>query len=244
MYDCGYAHVVMERAIPFARVYNFRDLGGYPTEDGRTVTWRRLFRSDDLSRLVLDDAEQFAALGIRTVVDLRRPTEIAQLGRVPEFTGVDYRPAHLIFPPWKAEDYVDLPGRISYLTARYQEMAIAGSDAIGSALRLIADADAAPLVVHCFVGTDRTGIVSALTLALLGVPDATVAADYALSEAAAPALQAAHNVGPFPFPTAPAEAMRRFLAALRAEHGSVEAYAKSVGVTDDHIAAMRSHLLT
>ncbi|MBX6750466.1 MAG: tyrosine-protein phosphatase [Micromonosporaceae bacterium] len=234
----------MERAIPFRRIYNFRDLGGYPTGDGRTVAWRRLFRSDDLSRLTIEDADRFAALGIRTVIDLRRPTEIAEIGRIPEFTGVDYRHAHLVYPPWGPEDYADLAGRISYLTERYREMAVTGGEGIGLALRSIAEAEAAPLAVHCFVGMDRTGIVSALTLSLLGVPDEVVAAEYALSEAAVPALQAAHNIRLSRFGVTPAGAMINFLAALRSEHGSLEAYAKSIGVTDDHIAAMRAHLLT
>jgi len=232
----------MERAIPFQRIYNFRDLGGWPTEDGRTVAWRRLFRSDDLSRLTVADAERFAALGIRTVIDLRRPTEIAELGRIPEFTGVDYRPAHVVYPPWPKEEYTDLAGRISYLTDRYREMAVTGGEGIGLALRTIAEAEAAPLAVHCFVGMDRTGIVSALTLSLLGVPDEAVATDYALSEAAVPGLRA-QNIRLSPFGATPAGAMLGFLAALRTEHGSVEAYAKSIGVTDDHIAAMRAHLL-
>jgi protein-tyrosine phosphatase len=235
---------VVERAVPFARVVNFRDFGGYETRDGRTVAWRRLFRSDDLSRLTPEDAERFAALGIRTVIDLRRPTEVAELGRVPEFTGVDYRHAHLVYPPWEPEDHADLDARITYLTARYQEMAAAGGDGIGAALRVIAEAEAAPVAVHCLVGMDRTGIVSALTLSLLGVPDETVAADYALSEAAAPVLQAMHSFGPFACPTTPAGAMLSFLAALRAEHGSVESYVKANGVTEAHIAAMRAHLLT
>jgi protein-tyrosine phosphatase len=235
---------VADRIIPFASIYNFRDLGGYETADGRSVAWRRLFRSDDLSRLALHDADRFAGLGIRTVIDLRRPSELAEFGRVPEFTGVDHHYAHLVYPPWVAEEHVELTERISYLAARYREMAAAGGEGIGLALRLIADADRAPAVVHCFVGMDRTGIVSALTLSLLGVPDETVAADYELSNAASPALQAALEIGPFPFPSSPAPAMLAFLAGLRAEHGTIEAYVKGIGVTDEHITAMRAHLLT
>jgi len=230
--------------IPFTAIYNFRDLGGHATADGRTVAWRRLFRSDDLSRLTIQDSEQFAALGVRTVIDLRRPAEIAKLGRVPEFTAVDHQHAHLVYPPWDLRGHDDLADRIAYLAARYAEMAAAGGDGIGTALRLIADVDRAPVVVHCLVGMDRTGIVAALTLSLLGVPDEVVAADYALSEAAVPALQAAHNFGPFPFATAPPGAMLGFLTGLRDEHGTIEAYVKSIGVTDEHIAAMRAHLLT
>ena len=36
----------IQRRIPLEGCVNFRDLGGYPTADGRKVKWRRLFRSD------------------------------------------------------------------------------------------------------------------------------------------------------------------------------------------------------
>jgi hypothetical protein len=63
-------------------------------------------------------------------------------------------------------------------------MSIEAADGIGEALRLIADPAAAPLVFHCIAGKDRTGMISALTLSLLGVDDETIADDYTLSEAA------------------------------------------------------------
>ena len=66
------------------RTYNFRDVGGYAGLDGRTVRWRRLFRADSLHRLGEADAEAFAELGVRTVIDLRRPFEVERYGRVAE----------------------------------------------------------------------------------------------------------------------------------------------------------------
>jgi protein-tyrosine phosphatase len=235
---------VPDRAIPFSRVFNFRDLGGYPTADGRTVAWRRLFRSDDLSRLASDDIERFAALGIRTVIDLRRPTEIAELGRMPAFAGVDYRHIHLVHQLWPPTQHTGLDERIAFLIDRYRDLAIEAGEGIGEALRLIAEADAAPLVVHCIAGKDRTGIVAALTLYLLGVDHDTIVRDYTLSEPADSAIRAVLGREPSRVAVAPAAAMRGFLAWLREHHGSVEAYVKSIGVTDDHIAAMRAHLLT
>lgn len=233
-----------ERTIPFAQVYNFRDLGGYATSDGHVIAWRRLFRSDDLSRLTPDDADRFAALGIRTVLDLRRPTEIAELGRIPTSTSVDYRHVYLVHPPWEPATFTDSASYAAYLRERYREMSVDGREGIGTALRLVADVDTAPLVFHCFAGKDRTGIVAALTLALLGVADETIADDYARSEPADRALRASLGLEPSPVAVAPAEAMLGFLSDLRAAHGSIEAYVKSTGVTDDHIAAMRAHLLT
>ncbi|NDH37596.1 MAG: protein-tyrosine-phosphatase, partial [Acidimicrobiia bacterium] len=57
------------RVIPLFAVHNFRDLGGYPTADGRHTRWRTLFRADGLYRLTPDDARQVIDLGVRTVVD-------------------------------------------------------------------------------------------------------------------------------------------------------------------------------
>ncbi|MGA1332198.1 MAG: tyrosine-protein phosphatase, partial [Ilumatobacteraceae bacterium] len=59
------------RVVPLFAVHNFRDLGGYPTVDGRETRWRTLFRADGLYRLTHDDAERVVGLGVRTVIDLR-----------------------------------------------------------------------------------------------------------------------------------------------------------------------------
>ena len=96
-----------ERGVAFADVYNFRDLGGYRTVDGQIVAWHRLYRSDDLGRLRDDDRDRFAGLGIRTVVDLRRPNEVAELGRIPELDGVAYHHVHLAHPPWPNQRVAD-----------------------------------------------------------------------------------------------------------------------------------------
>ena len=78
------------RNLTFSATYNFRDVGGYAGLDGRTVRWRRLFRADSLHRLEGEDWEAFAALGVRTVIDLRRTFEVEEHGRVAEAEGLDY----------------------------------------------------------------------------------------------------------------------------------------------------------
>jgi protein-tyrosine phosphatase len=173
----------VDRVVPFSTVFNFRDLGGYRTADGRTVRWRRLFRADGLFRLTEDDLTGFAALGIRTVLDLRRPDELAADGRIADELGIDYRHVNLNVNPWPPTELTpeQLPG---YLAERYMimaEEALESGAPMGTALRLIAEAQAAPLVFHCAAGKDRTGVLAALTLALLGVPDDDIADDYALS---------------------------------------------------------------
>ena len=85
-----------ERALVFENVFNFRDLGGYRGADGRTVRWGRLFRADDLCRLDDADLARLGELGVRTVIDLRRPDEIERHGRTrishPNVERTDLRP--------------------------------------------------------------------------------------------------------------------------------------------------------
>ena len=238
------------RSLPFSVVFNFRDVGGYPGLDGRSVRWRTLFRSDSLHRLDEADREAFAALGVRTVIDLRRPKEIAKVGRIPERHAPTYR--H-IYPKHAEWDAATLPDEVDverWLADRYLDLARDGREAIVDALAVIADADAAPVVVHCMAGKDRTGVVCSVTLALLGVADADIAEDYALSHVAMGrmtewmvAADPAHVPLPDTFLAAPAGAMALFLRDLRTAYGSVEEYAFGGGFTPAQLAALRSHLL-
>ena len=58
-----------------------------------------------------------------------------------------------------------------------------GAPALTGAFDALASRDALPAVFHCSAGKDRTGVLSALVLAFLGVPDETIVDDYALSGA-------------------------------------------------------------
>lgn len=240
-----------QRGVEFENVFNFRDLGGYPTEDGATVRWGQVYRADDLSQLTPPDYERFTALGIRTVVDLRRPNEIEEFGRVADLDGMAYHHVHLVHPKWEARGFDNTAERTEFVIERYREMADVSAQGFGTALRLIADADRAPLVFHCIAGKDRTGILAALTLSLLGVADEDVVEDYYLSEQAEPAAWARYTRVRRPdlqdlvrdYDVSPREAMAGLLDYLRQTHGSVAGYAASIGVTDEHIAAMRAHLL-
>ncbi len=238
------------RNLAFSSTFNFRDVGGYRGLDGRTVRWRRLFRSDSLHGIGADDAEAFAELGVRTVIDLRRGFEIERHGRVSDDHGVEYLHLPLLHLDWEdvAHDG-DIPHE-RWLADRYRNFVEDGTAALARALSVIADADNAPVVVHCMAGKDRTGVALALTLALLGVSDADIAADYALTTTAMAGLTAHLRAndpdmvdGKDHMYDSPAEAMTLFLADLRATYGSAEAYAEGIGITDAEIAALRGHLL-
>ena len=239
------------RNLGFSKTYNFRDVGGYAGLDGRSVRWRRLFRSDALHRLEEADSGAFAELGIRTVIDLRRPHEIERFGRVAERYGLDYRNHALQHVDWEDVEHPAEVAHERWLADRYLNFAEDGHQALLDSLQVIADPAAAPVLVHCMAGKDRTGTVCALALSLLGVSDEDIAADYALTTAAmvplTTYLMAKHPesiVGTEHMFDSPPAAMLMFLADLRALHGSVEDYVREIGLTGAEIGTMRDHLLT
>jgi protein-tyrosine phosphatase len=66
---------------------NFRDLGGYPTSDGRIVRWRQIFRSNHLGHLTDDDVSVLRQLGVRSAFDFRGTEErAAALCGMPEIS--------------------------------------------------------------------------------------------------------------------------------------------------------------
>ncbi len=176
----GHAHVdEWDRHVPFDGCFNFRDLGGYATVDDREVRRGLLYRSDSLHHLSDDDLTRLAALRIRAVIDLRTGAELAITGRVAEHH-------ERVFHHVPLEDGNDYR---STRADRYLDFVQVRGARVASAVRLVAHADG-PLVFHCLAGKDRTGVLAAVLLAALGVPDASIASDYALTERTLPAALA------------------------------------------------------
>ncbi|MFG1812073.1 GNAT family N-acetyltransferase [Streptomyces sp. NPDC049040] len=241
----------MSRHIPFERLHNFRDLGGYPTVDGQTVRWGRLFRADSLGKLGGADWDRFLGLGVSAVIDLRYPWEIDAKGRVPQHPAFAYHNLSIEHRPY---DQPGLGPEIEtgpFLAERFMEVAEDGVKELRQALDVIAAPDAGPVVFHCASGKDRTGQLAALVLALLGVPDEVIIEDFALTESATERLLAdwrADHGGRSPrwpgYGRAPAEVMRLFLSAMADRYGSVSAYAaEQLGVDEEMVAALRRNLL-
>ncbi|SDD90385.1 tyrosine-protein phosphatase [Actinokineospora iranica] len=241
----------MRRHIEFDRLHNFRDIGGYRTTDGKTVRWKRLYRADTLSRLQGKDWQRFLSLEPRTVIDLRYPWEITRDGRVPDYPGLGYHNLSIEHRPYDQAAQATDVDPVPYLAARYAEVAEDGATEIRRALELIANQENAPTVVHCTSGKDRTGLISALVLSLLGVSEEDIATDYALTNLATPHLITLWRTS-YPDKThlwpgygqAPATLMRLFLANLAEAHGSVRGYVtKRLGLPEESIDTLRGHLL-
>ncbi|WP_329201963.1 tyrosine-protein phosphatase [Streptomyces sp. NBC_01435] len=241
----------MNGHMEFERLHNFRDVGGYSAVDGRPVRQGRLYRSDSLSKLRGGDWDRFLALGIGTVIDLRYDWEIAAKGRVPEAPGLRCHHLGIEHRPY---DQAALGPEVEtgrFLADRYAEVAHDGAVELRRALEVIAAEDSGPVVFHCVSGKDRTGLLAALVLSLLGVAEDDIVADFALTELATERLLAdwrADHPGQEPvwpgYGRAPADIMRFFLADLAAAHGSVHAYATEfLGVGEGVVEALRGRLL-
>jgi len=240
------------RHVTFDRLYNFRDLGGYAAAEGRQVRWGRLYRSDSLGKLAGTDLDQFAAIGVRAVIDLRHSWEIDKRGRVPDAAGLAYHNLSIEHRPYDQSALGDVVDPVRFLADRYAEVASDGVHEIRQALKVIAASDSAPLVIHCASGKDRTGVLAAIVLSLLGVSEQDIIADFALTGLATQRLiadwHAAYPGKPLLWPhfgTAPAELMRVFLAELTSTFGSVREYVTGyLGVTDTVIAELGRLYLT
>jgi protein-tyrosine phosphatase len=239
-----------DRLIPLEGAVNFRDLGGYPVGDGWRTRWRVLFRADGLGDLTPTDFDVLRALDIRTVIDLRSGEELER-GRF----DVDAHPVTFHHFPIieKLPDADEFDRRPGLLGSQYQEILRDAGRAIRSVLEILASPDSLPAVFHCTAGKDRTGVLSALVLSLLGVDEETVVADYALSGEAMTRLRAKLLVK-YPdvreridgisevFSAAP-EQMEQLLDHLRAQYGSVAAYVEGLGTTPAVVDALRAVLL-
>jgi protein tyrosine/serine phosphatase len=224
--------------------WNFRDLGGYRARDGRRLRWRRLFRADGLDRLTAADLQHIEQLQLRTVIDLRTGDEVAR-GRIAtaeDAVSWHHLPMLDVLPPRDRYDAWVQPAQVA---AQYLGMISTGTGTatVSSFLGLVCDPERYPLVFHCFAGKDRTGILTALVLGLLGVADEDIAADYALSAAAMHHLlawlRAQYQVGAPELAdlessaaaiiAAEPETMAEFLRQFRDTYGSFGAFAAAAG---------------
>lgn len=228
-----------QRTIPLEGCFNFRDLGGYTGRDGRRLRWRQLFRADGLHRLTAADLAQVGDLGVRTVIDLRTEGEVANRGRIDPDHPVAYYNLPLldVLPPEGEMASWALP---TYVGEHYLSM-LGSTATIRRSLELLSDPASYPALFHCMAGKDRTGVLSALVLQLVGVSEDDIVADYVLSGPAserwlawmrATQPQTVAQFGedlPALLKAQPAS-MTIFLDLLRDRHGSADGYAASIGL--------------
>ena len=249
----------LARIVSFETCFNFRDLGGYDTADGRRVRWKTLYRADTLHRMTPGDRVAFEMLGLRTVIDLRSKTEIDDHGVLPTRLS-EHRWQHVpmldnvkLAPRAASEWPSEFPAALRPAEGYLRIVEEFGA-AIAEVVALLAEADALPAVFHCTAGKDRTGIVAAVILDVLGVTDETIAADYAVTEhtrARSTAGMETHEPDyaaflaqiPADRRAATPEKMLDFLDGMRDNFGSVSRFLSDMGVTAEQFEVLRATLL-
>jgi protein-tyrosine phosphatase len=238
------------RVIELEGCLNFRDLGGYPTRDGRAVRWGQLFRSDALHLLTPEDVARLRSeLGIGTIIDLRSSAELSSEGRG---RLLDEPIAFHHIPLFDGDQRRTAPGPQDSLADIYFLLAEFARDPIARVIRVLADAPA-PAVYHCAAGKDRTGLISAVLLGLLDVEEELIIADYALSSANIDAIME-RLLGAEGYRTmlwqlppdtmhALPETMQGFLSRIDDKYGSMAGYARDIGVDEQTVAELRQKLL-
>lgn len=232
---------------------NVRDLGGIRAADGRIVRSRQVIRGDNPRALTDRGQQDLADLAPAVIVDLRIHIEVAREGYT-----ILHDPVRVVNLPMLPQSGINdeqiAAGAADNLVDDYMRQIEVNAESIVTALRLIADPANRPVFVHCTAGKDRTGIVVAMLLSILGVDDEVIIADYHVTtKNMAPVLERIRTAPVFKenglayapdwiFASDP-ETMRDFLHRMRAAHGSAEQWALVNGLTPEEIDRLRSTLL-
>jgi len=222
--------------IPLENASNLRDLGGWPTWDGRTVRTGVVFRAPALVRLSPADEAAIATLGIRTVCDFRGTREaehnpVALPGTrrealpIEPTVGASLRD---ILRTGMATGHVSPQEMLELLREAYQAYALQNFARYRALFALLRSEANLPLLFHCSAGKDRTGFGAALLLTALGVEWRNVVADYLATNLLWRREIAEFFDLPGPVKNALLSAHEPLLKAafdsVRREYGSVDAY--------------------
>ena len=238
------------RFIQLPGVYNFRDVGGYRTTAGRQVRRQRLYRSGEFHRIDPSGVRVLQEeLGLNTIIDLRWTEDLDRAGTLGPLAEAAIDRHHI--PLGNAESLADippLPVGLAYLPLAER----CGADVVRVA-QTLTSSDGLPAVIHCSAGKDRTGIVIALLLALLGIEDDDIVNDYSLTASEMPRW-IAYLIERGELPPEPTgephsgdevapDAIRSMLESLRSTHGSIEGYFLHQGLTENEIGRLHNALL-
>ena len=244
----------LERHYPFEGCFNFRDIGGYLTQDGKRVKKGLYFRAGRQDRMSDEDLSQLSDLKISTQIDLRRPDEVLEQGKGPlESMGANYINIAVI-PEGGSDQLSRLVGDTAISGRRYLGYLEFGPTSWLRLFGILASEDNLPVVLHCTAGKDRTGVSTAFLLSILGVSRDVIEADYLLTnldtERQADFIES--TVG---YPEGydreklisvagvPKDAMKVFLDGMESKWGSAVEYLEKIGVTQEQMEAIRTTFL-
>ena len=254
-----------ERVIDLEGTTNTRDIGGYLTNDLRTIRQRQIIRSENLSRLTAGDFQKLEDIGVKTVIDLRTDREHDHSPTV--WLG-DNPPRFFHFPigdtqnDWfKAQRRLMKKNRfteeqsLEHMKEGYLMIAEEGTPSYQKLMDLVLDQANWPILIHCNAGKDRTGVAVTLILEALGVDRETIMEEYLLTNKIGRSGQKAAFIakeskkysrfgrGPsasawYPMVGVQAEMLEAFYASVDEQYGSLDAFLNELGVDQEARSAL------
>jgi len=185
IFDKKYSVITAERAINLQGLFNFRDLGGYYTDDGKQTQWGKLYRSSSLANAARQDTKVLNNLGIQTVIDFR--TDRERYDAPSRYSA----PQTFNFPlrgnsPTAYFDVI-LSKRMKagdvkvYAQDMFSYFLENNSDYFIKMFDILLDTDNYPILFNCSTGSDRSAVAAALILAALDIDMDQIISDYMLS---------------------------------------------------------------
>lgn len=240
------------RSLNFDGTINLRDLGGYQTYDRRETKWGVLLRSGNLDRVPPSSQKRMIDYGVNTIIDLRDQWEQAAYPNV--FTDSErVRYYNLPFIGDGDEDFRQQMEDAPDLAAIYILLLENRKPQIRQIIEYIANKPNGCAIIHCVSGKDRTGLVTALVLAALGIPEATIVDDYSLTEKYLVLQrqmwleQAKDNQEDLRRLqrdiSANAQTMHDTIAYLKTNYGDLSGYIQAIGISDQTLQRLRDDLL-
>lgn len=248
------------RILHWPTCYNVRDLGGLPTAADRFTEMGAIVRADLPARLTPLGQQLLVDHGIRTILDLRKPEQVAESPSIFMTAGEESAADNSARPTYLN---ISLENHSAAIDAQMNEAGHARATVyalmldhnplqIAQIMRAIVDARPGGILIHCSAGKDRTGLVAALLLALAGVPDEIIAEDYALSERAlwplyeemVAAVGGEEQLGWWLKPIAKPEMMLATLSHLLRRYGGAVGYLRQAGLSEPAQIRLRKRLLS
>ena len=263
-----------DREIHLKGTSNTRDIGGYLTSDLRTLRWRQIIRSENLSRLTASDFQKLEEIGVKTVIDLRTDREHDQSPTV--WLG-DNPPRFFHFPIGDAHnDWFNAQRRmmnrnrfteeqaLEHMVEGYRMIAEVGPPSYQKLMDLVLDQSNWPILIHCNAGKDRAGVAVTLILEALGVDRETIMEEFLLTNEIGRSEEKAiflskkrkssrsvggRNRGPsasawFPIVGVQPEMLEAFYVSVDEKYGSMDAFLTEMGVDQDARRALVASLTT
>lgn len=257
VFNNKYRVKVATRNVNIPGIQNFRDLGGYKGVDGKNTQWGMLYRSAQIDSLNGCARRELRNLGIKTIIDLRSETELNNFPRLQE----GFKIVHIPIPTGNMENILqNIQSGVIQTDTIYRMVEKMNRDLTTKyhkeykeIFEILLDKSSYPVVIHCSSGKGRTGVVSALILASLGVNEDIIMQDYRLSNNyfnIPKALKYAYKL-----PAYSQEAIATLFAAkedflnaakdeIERNYGDVNTYLrKGIGLSKDDIHRLRSILL-